>query len=174
MNGDVIALAVDLIQALAVLDGSGKIPCRINGKIRIITINFHSKSACCVCHHGTDGTKSDDTKLFAADLASCELFFLLLGKLADVLFIFLLCNPLDTANDISGCKKHTCKYKLFYTVCICSRCVKYNNTLLCIFFNRNIVDTCSCTCNCTNTFGKLHVMHFRTSHKDRVTLIYSL
>ena len=26
MNGDVIALAVDLIQALAVFDGSGKVP----------------------------------------------------------------------------------------------------------------------------------------------------
>ena len=152
MNGDVIALAVDLIQALAVLDGSGQVPCCINRKIWVIAIYFHAKTACCVCHHGSDGSKTDDTKLFAADLASCELFFLLLGKLANVLFIFLLCNPLDTANDISGCKKHTCKYKLFYAVCICSRCVKYNNTLICTFIQWDIVNTCSCSCNCQKAF----------------------
>ena len=44
-----------------------------------------------VFDHRVDRTKSDDTKLFAADLASCELFFLLLGKLADVLLSVFAC-----------------------------------------------------------------------------------
>ena len=174
MNGDIIALAVDFIQALAVLDGSGQVPCCINRKIWVITIYFHSKTACCIGNHGSDCSKTDDTKLFTTDLAACELFFLLLGKFSNVLFIFLLCNPLDAANDISGCKKHTCKYKLFYAVCICSRCVEYNNTFLCILFNRDIVDTCACTCNCTNTLRKLHVVHFCTSYKNSITLICTL
>ena len=174
MNGDVIALAVDLIQALAVLDGSGQVPCRINRKIWVIAIYFHAKTACCVCHHGSNGSKTDDTKLFAADLASCELFFLLLGKLADVLFIFLLCNPLDTSYDISGCKEHTCKYQLFYAVCVSSRRVEYNNTLLCILLNRNIIDACTCTCNCANALRQLHVVHFCTSYKDCITLVSGL
>ena len=174
MNGDVIALAVDLVQALAVFDGSRKVPCCIDGKIWVITIHFHSKTACCVCNHGSNGTKTDDTQLLAHDLASCKLFFLFLSKFIDVFLVFLFGNPFDTANDISGCKEHTCKYKLFYTVCVRSRCVEYNNTFLCVLFNRNVIDTCTSTCNRANALRKFHVMHLRTSYEDRVTLVYSL
>ena len=171
MNGDVIALAVDLIQRFAVFDGSGKIPCRINGNKRIVSINFHTKMCCRVCNHGTDRTKANDTKLFTADLTSCKLLFLLFCQFVDVFFVFFMCYPLDTTNDITGSKKHTCKDKFFDTICICSRCIKYNNTFFCTHVNRNVVDTCTCTCDNFDILREFHVMHFCTSYQNRIGIV---
>ena len=61
MDGDVITLGINLIQALNMLDGAGKIPCSINRNIWVISVYFHSKCGSSVCHHCSDGTKTDDT-----------------------------------------------------------------------------------------------------------------
>ena len=64
MDGDVITLGINLIQALDMFDGAGKIPCSINGDVRVISVYFHSKCGSSICHHCSDGTKTDDTQLF--------------------------------------------------------------------------------------------------------------
>ena len=75
---------------------------------------------------------------------------------------------------LAGMLEHTCKYQLFYAICVSSRRVEYNNALLCILLNRNIIDACTCTCNCANALRQLHVVHFCTSYKDCVTLVSGL
>ena len=131
MDGDVITLGINLIQALDMFDGAGKIPCSINRNVWVISVYFHSKCRSSVCHHCSDGTKTDDTQLLAHDLASCKLLLLLLSKFIDVFLVFL-----------------------FGTV-----------------LYRNIVDTCTCTCDYLYALRKLHVMHFCTSYKDCITLL---
>ena len=171
MNGDVIALAVDLIQALAVLDGSGKIPCRINGDIRIISINFHSKSRSSVCYHCPDGSQTDNSQLFTHDLASCELFLLFLSKLADIFLIFFFGNPFNTTYDITGCQEHSCQNQFLYAIGIGTWCVEYNNSLFCTVHNRDVIDTCTCTGNGFHSFRKFHIVHFRTSYQDCICFV---
>ena len=149
-------------------DGAGKIPCSINGDVWVISVYFHSKCGSSVCHHCSDGTKTDDTQFLAHDLASCELFFLFLSEFIDVFLVFLFGNPLDTANDITGCKEHTCKNKFLNTVCIGTRCVKYYDTFLCAVFDRNVIDTCTCTCDYFYALRKFHIMHLCTSYKDGI------
>ena len=174
MDSDVITLAVDLIQGFAVFDGSGKIPCSINGDKRVISVYFHSQMCGRVCYHGTNGTKSDDTKFLATDLASCKLFLLFFSKFVNVFFIFFMCYPFNTANDITRSKKHTCKNKFFYTVCVGTRCIEYYDTLFCAFVYRNIVDTCTCTSDNFYIFRKFHFVHFGTSNKNGVCVIQFL
>ena len=152
-------------------DGAGKIPCSINGDVRVISVYFHSKCGSSICHHCSDGTKTDDTQLFAHDLTSCKLFFLFLSKFIDVFLVFLFGNPFDTTYDITGSKEHTCKYKLLHTVCIGARCIEYYHAFFCTVLYRNIVDTCTCTCDYLYALRKLHVMHFCTSYKDCITLL---
>ena len=171
MNGNIITLAVNLIQALAVLNGTGKIPSRINGNIRVISINLHAKRSCRICNHASDGAKTDDTKLFAHDLTACKLLLLLLSQLINILLVLLSLNPFDTTYNITGSKQHTGKNQFLDTICIGTRSVKYNNTILSAFLNRNIIHSGSSTGDHSNTFRQLHIMHFCTSYKNRLTAV---
>ena len=98
MNGDVITLGVDLVQSLAVVDGTGQIPGSVDGKVRIITIYVHSQRRSRIGNHGTDRAKTDDAQLLSGDLAAGELFLLFFGKLVNILAVFFTGNPLDTAS----------------------------------------------------------------------------
>ena len=172
MDSDVVALAVDLIQGFAVFDGSGKVPCCIDGDERVISVNFHSQMCCRVCNHGSDRTKTDDTKLLTADLTSCKLFFLFLSQFVDVFFVFFVCYPLNTTNDITGSKEHSCKDKLLNTICVCTWCVEYYDTFFCAYINRDVVDTCTCTSDDFDIFRKFHVMHLGTSYQDCIGIVH--
>ena len=171
MDGDVIALAVDLIQRFAVFDGSGQVPCCINGDERVISVDFHSKMCCRVCNHGSNRTKSDNTQFLTADLTSCKLFFLFLSQFVDVFFVFFMCYPLNTSNDITRSKEHSCKNKFLNTICICARCIEYYDTVLCTLLNRNVVDTCACTCDNLDILRDLHIMHLGTSYQNCICIL---
>ena len=62
--------------------------------------------------------------------------------------------------------------KLFDTICICSRCIKYNNTFFCTHVNRNVVDTCTCTCDNFDILREFHVMHFCTSYQNCIGIVH--
>ena len=171
MDSDIVTLAVDLIQSFAVFDRSGKIPCGVDRKVRIVSVNFHSKMGGGISNHGTDGSQSDDTQLLAADLAASELFFLFLRQLVDVFLILLLSDPLDPTYDITGCKEHSGKHQFFYAVGVGSRCVEHYDTLLRVIVHRDIVYACACAGNSHNRIGNLHVVHFRASDKDGVRVV---
>ena len=171
MNSNIITLAVNLVQTLTVLDRTGKIPCCIDGNIRVISVNFHSKSSCCICNHTSNSAKTNDTKLFAHDLTACKLFLLLLSKLVDVFLVFLSLHPLDTPYNITGSKKHSGKDQLLHTVCVGTRSVEYNHTLFCTFLYRNIVYTGTGTGNHSHALRQLHIMHFGTSYENCLAII---
>ena len=48
--------------------------------------------------------------------------------------------PFDTSDNISGSQEQTRENKLFYTVFICARCIKYNDSFLRTLVERDIVD----------------------------------
>ena len=171
MDCDIIALFIDFIYCCCVMDTSGKSPCRIYGNIWIISINFHSKMCCYIRNKNSDCSKSDHTKFLSGKFCSCKCFFLLLSNLCDISIFLEFLYPLNSTNDISGCKKHSCNHKFFYTIRICSRCIEYNNSFLCTFIKRNIIHSGSCTSDCFQVLSEFHLMHFCTADKNHVSFI---
>ena len=125
-----------------------------------------------VCYFHADRAKPDNAKLLCPE-AHCT------GKL----LLFFLRRPLPhphchpdssypvcSTDDVSGRQQHTCKHKLLYAVGICTRRVEYDNSLVCTFIQRDIIDTCSRTGNRTDALWKLHLMHFSASHQHRIRI----
>ena len=172
MDRDIIASTVNIIHIFDVLYAFGKFPCRINRNVRIITIYIHTQTFCHVCHLDTDCTKSDDTKLFAHQFASCKFLLFFFCLFCDIFASGFGFCPFHTADDITGSQQHACDHQLFYAVCIGSRCVKYNDTFFCTFIQRNVVDTGTGTCNCIQTIRQFQIMHGSTSYQHCVCIFH--
>ena len=172
MDGNIITLFVNIIYIGNVLHISGKLPCGLYRNIRIISIHFHTKSCCCVCHQNTDCSQTDHTQLFAKKLRSCKPLLLFLSHFLQIFVLSLGPYPVHTSYDISGCQQHTCDHQLFYTIRIGSRCIKYSDSLLRAFSKRNIIDACSCSSDHAELIGEFHIMHHRTSYKDCVCILH--
>ena len=153
------------------LNASWKVPCGIYWDVWIISVNIHAHMYCSICNKYTDGSQSDNTELLAWNLCSCKVLFLLLGCLCNILIVLVCKTPVDTSNDISWCIKHSGKHKLLNTVCIGSRCVEYNDSLLGTLVKRNIVYSCTCSCHSKHLVTKLHVMHSGTSYKCCICIL---
>ena len=141
MNSDVIALLVDRVDVHDVLYGAGQHPCRVDGDERVVSVYFHSESCSRIRYLAADRAESDDTELFALDLISCKGFLALFHLLCDIFLTCMLSAPFHAADDVSGCQEQACKYKLFYTVLICTWCVEYNDSLFRALIERDVVDS---------------------------------
>ena len=168
MNRDIITFFIKFIYAFGMMNASGKSPCGIYRNIRIISVNIHSEISCRICNKNTDCAKSDYSELLALDFTSRKSFLSFFGVFCDISIFFILLNPVNTSDDITGCKKKTCNHKFLYPVRICSRCIKYDDSLFCTFFQRDIIYAGSCTADCLQAFVKFHFMHCRTSYQNGV------
>ena len=174
MDGDIIAGTVDIFHVLDMMNVTGQIPCRIDRNVRIVSVYFHAKMGCCICYKLTDRAKSDDTELLSADLTAGKFLFLFFCCLCNVAVFFVALHPLNTACNIAGCKQHAGKHQLFDAICIGSRCVEYNDTLLCAVGKRNVVDTGSCSCYGKEALRQLHAVHGCTSDENRIGSLQAL
>ena len=165
MNRDEITLFINIFYCQHMFYFCRNIPCCIDRQIRIITKHIHAQCYRRIGNLHTDGSKSDDTKFFPFDFSSCKCFFCFFSSFCNSCIFFVLFYPVDTACDITTCKKHTGNHQLFYTVCICTWCIEYDDSLLCAFIQRDIVDTCTCTGYGQQWFGKFHIMHSCTAHQ---------
>ena len=85
--------------------------------------------------------------------------------------------PLDTSDNISGSQEQTRENKLFYTVFVCARCVKYNDSFLRALIQRNIVDPGSGSRDSLESFWKLCLVERCTADQDSfraLNIIYKL
>ena len=60
------------------------------------------------------------------------------------------------------------------TVCIGSRCIEDNDTLLCAVGKRNVVDAGSCSCYSEEALRQLHAVHGCTSDENRIGSLQAL
>ena len=148
MNCDEITLFVNIFYCQHMFYFCRNIPCCIDRQIRIITKHIHAQCYRRIGNLHTDGSKSDDTKFFSFDFSSCKCFFCFLGSFCNSCIFFIRFYPVDTTRNITACQKHSCDYKLFYTIGIGTRCIEYNDSLICAFLQRNIVNACTCTGYC--------------------------
>ena len=159
MDGNEIAAGIDIVHICDVLYGTGQTPCSIYGYERVITVNFHTETNTDICNLGTDGTQADNTQLLACDLAACEVLFLLLSGLADVLIGCICGYPVCTADDIAGGQQHTCNHQFLNAVCVCARCIEDYDSLLCALVQRNVVHAGTCTCYSQKLVRQFHLVH---------------
>ena len=131
MKGNIITLFENIFHIGDMFDLSGKLPCGIYRNIWIISVYFHTKINRSVGNHCSDGSQTDDTEFLSFDLAAGKLFFLFFCQFSNIFVIFFLFYPFHTAYDITGCKEHAGDYHFFDTVCVGSRCIEYDDTLLC-------------------------------------------
>ena len=156
----VVSLCKNCIESFCVLDHVVKAPCSVDRKEWVVTYNVHSKFNCCVCNLCTDGTETDNTKSLSLEFV------------ADVIFLSLFCESCNFCT--LSCKtvaelvcsdyraaghKEAEDYKFLYCICVCSRCVEYNNTLCCQILAWNVVNAGTCTGNSLNVFIKFHAEH---------------
>jgi len=69
----------------------------------------------------------------------------------DIFVVFIFADPVDSAVDVSGSQKHSCKHQLFYAVCVSPWGIEYNNALFGTFVERNVVYAGSGAGNCHKT-----------------------
>ena len=172
MQGNVITLLADRVQAGGMLYITRQSPCRIDRNVRIIAVNLHTQSNGCIGNLSTNGTQTYHTKLLALDLAAGEGLLCLLGRFGNVCVLFILFAPLDTAHDIAGCQEQSGKHQLLNAIRIGTRSVKNNNAFLYTSIERNVIDTGSCACNSQQGVGKLHFMKGCAADQNTLCLIY--
>ena len=170
MNRDVIALPVDLIHFIDMVNLSGKVPCSVDRNIRIVSVDIHSKMDGGICHLYADRSQPDNAKLFALQLTSRKLFLFFFRRRSHIRISVLALRPVRSADDITGCQQHPCKYQLLYAIGIRPRRIEYDNSMLCTFIQRNIVDSCSRAGDGTEPFRQLQLMHFCTSHEHGIRI----
>ena len=150
------------------MDTSGKSPCRINRHIRIISIHIHAKVCRCIGNQNSDCSKTDHSKFLSFQLTACKCFLRLFCVFGNIAVFFIFLYPANTANDISGCEQHACQHQFFNSVCVCTRCIKYNNTFFCASLQWNVIHAGSGSCHCFQIFWKFHLMHNSASDQNRI------
>ena len=80
MNRDVVALTVNLIYIIDMVNLSGKVPRSVNGNIRIVSVDIHAKMDSRICHLYADRAQPDNAKLFALQLTTRKLLLFLFRR----------------------------------------------------------------------------------------------
>ena len=122
----------------------------------------------CICHQHADSAKPDHSKLLSFQLAAGKSFFRFFCIFGNISVFLILLYPVDSTDDIAGSKKHPCQNQLFYAICVSPGRIKYNNSFFRTFFKMNIIYSCSCSRNCFQFFGKLHLFHISASDENGI------
>ena len=166
MNGDKIAVLIDLIQADSVADIPHQTPGRVYGQIGVIAIDFHAKLSGRVGDHNADGTQADDAQSLALDLVSGESLFGFFRDLAYIVLIGIGPDPFRAAHDIPGRQDQAGDDQLLDSVGVGAGRVKYNDTLFRAAFQRNVIDTGTGSGDGPQAFRKFHFFHIRGTDQD--------
>ena len=145
-----------------------QIPCRIDGNIRVISIHFHTEIFCHISHFNANCAQSDNSKFFIPDFRSRKILFCLFRRFRNIFFILIGKNPFDSAHNISGSKQHTRNNKLFHTIGIRTRRIKYDDSFFRTLIERNIVDTGARPRDCQQIFRQFHIVHRCTSDQNSI------
>ena len=172
MNRDEITVLIDLCYILYVMNISGQIPCCAKAQVRIRTIYFHTEMNCCVSNQLSDSSETDNTKLLTREFGTTKLLLRLLHVLGDIRICCVIPGPFHTTYDITAGNEHSCEDHFFYTIRISSGSVEYNNTLVSILVEGNIVNTRTCTCNTYSLRIQLDLMHLRRTNNDCICIVY--
>ena len=166
MDGDVIALGVDILHIGHMVHRPAQAPGRIHGQIRVVAVHIHVQRHSRVGHLYADCPKSDDPQLLALDFGTGEILLGLLRGFGDVGVLSGSLHPLDAAYHVTGRQQHSGYHQLFYAVGVGAGRIEHHHAVLRAFVQGDIVDAGSGPGHREKPPWKLHLMHGRAAHQD--------
>ena len=168
VDRDEIACAVDRLDVLAVLDCVIEIPCGIDRKVGIVSIDLHAERDGGVRDLLPNGAKANHAKLLARYLGTCKSLLRLLSGLVDRRILNIGLHPLDAADNVTGSEQHGRDHKLLHAVCVRTGRIEYDNTLLCVFRVRYVVHTGACTSNGKQVVARGKFIHLCATYEHGI------
>ena len=138
--------------------------------IGVTAVNLHSKPLCGISNKHSYGSKAYYSKFLALYLIACKASFFLFYKLRKPLRFLIILYPVNSSHYITGSKKKACYNKLLNCICIGSRSIEYNYSLLCTFIERDIVNSGTCSGYGKEIVTKFKRLHICTSYKNSICL----
>ena len=140
VDGDEIAVLVDVLDVLAVLHRTAQVPGRVNREVGVEAADLHAEADRRVRDLLSDRAEADDAELFAHDFRASKGLLRLLGRLVDRGIRNVLLDPVDAADDVAARQEHARDHELLDAVRIRARGVENDNALLGILRMRDVVD----------------------------------
>ena len=172
MNGDVVCLGKNIVQIGGVLDLTLDLQGGIDRQIRVVADNLHIQRNSRVGNAQTDCTQTDDAQRLACDFRTGEVGLAFFCECADLIAVSgqRLC-PLIARQNLTGRHKQRAQNQLLDGVCVRTRRVEYDNTILRALFQRDVVDTGAGTCDALELLRKLDVVQLRRADQNRVVVL---
>ena len=159
MEGDDIAVGIDLLPGLDPLHMAVQVPGSFHADVGVAAVDIHAQLPCTVGQGAADGTQADDAQLLAVNFVTCELGLALFHQLGNVGAALDGLDPVDAAHDVPAGQEHAAQSQLHNASCIGTGGVEYHDALLGTGGQGNVVDTGTGPGNGQQIFGQFHVMH---------------
>ena len=168
MQGNIVSLFKYLIVSSGLLNGSGQMPCTVDGDVRIASDNVHTKGFGSIGYQAADGAQADYAQSFTHDLVAGE---------SGLAFLDGLCHvgsqgvcPLNTAYDVTGSQHESGYCQLLYSVCVGTGRIEYDDAFFSTTVYRDVIDTGTGTTDCFQGSAELHIVHSRGADKDCIRI----
>ena len=159
MNGDKVAVLIDLVDGLGVADAPDQLPGSVDGQIGIVAVDIHAQLLGGVGHVDADGAKADDAQSLALDLVARESLLGLFRSLAYVGIGDIGPDPFCAAHDVTGRQDQTGDDQLLDGVGVGAGCIEYDNAFLSAALQGDIVDAGAGTGDGSEAGGEGHFLH---------------
>ena len=171
MEGDDVALGIDLVTGFHTVDMAIQVPCGIDGDEGVAAVDLHTQPSCGIGQRTADGTEADNTQFLITDLVTCKLGLALLHQLCNIRAFLDGLNPVDAANDVAAGQQHAAQCQLHDGIGIGAGGVEYHDALIRTGGQRNIVDTGTGTGDRQQVFRHFHIMHGGRTHQNAVRFL---
>ena len=167
MNGDEIALAVQIVEIDAVDDVPGKIPGCLDRDVGVITIDLKTEMGRSICNLDTDRAQTDDAQPLAGEFRPDKTAFSFFDQLADrVTLSGKGVYPFQRGADVAAGQHETCNRQLLDCIGVGTGSVENCDALLGATVDGNVIGTRACTRYCEQTLGQFHLFHVLAADKD--------
>ncbi len=172
VEGDIVRASVNVVIRSRFGYMVIEIPRCFYRQIRVTSDDVHTKMDRCIRHHSADRAKSDNSKCLARDLNACKFTLALLHLLCHILGQGVC--PFYAANDVSGREHKSANNKLLNRVCIRSRRVEHDDTVLGASVYRDVVYSRACSCDSAKLGVEFHIEHIRRANHNSIGRLYVL
>ena len=174
MDGNDVAVFVDLLTGLDADDVVVQMPCGLNGDVGVAAVDFHAQTAGSVGQRAADGAQADDAQTLACDLHTGELALALLNQLLNVGAALDGLDPVDAAHNVTAGQQHAAQSHLHDAVGVGTGGVEDDDALVSAGGQGDVVDACTGTGHGQQALGQLHLVHGCTADQSGLSALQML
>ena len=170
MEGDDVAIGIDLIIGLHALHMAVQVPCCLNRDVRVTAVNIHTQLSCPVGQRTADGAQADNAQLLAPDLMTGELGLALFHHSADFGAALDGLDPVNTTDDVTAGQEHAAQGQFHNTAGIGTGSIEDHDALFGTGGQGNVVDTGTGSGNGQQIRRHLHLVHIGAANQNSIRL----